>query len=149
MEKTIEQRATIRFCWKAGFNATKIFEMIRKVYGESAVHCATVFRWYNRRVRVDLRWAEKWKTMTRTRENIARVADTLKEDCRSSCRLIAEQMGIQKTIVQQILWEYLQEWKLCAWFMPYALTAEQNNSVLITLTTLLKWSKATQTFWTQ
>ncbi len=35
MEKTIEQRAAVRFCWKAGFNATKTFEMIQKVYGES------------------------------------------------------------------------------------------------------------------
>ncbi len=47
MEKTIELRAEIRFCWEARFNATKTFEMIQKVYGESAVHCATVFRWYN------------------------------------------------------------------------------------------------------
>ncbi len=46
MEKTIEQRAAIRFCWKADFNATKTFEMIQKVYDESAVHRATVFRWY-------------------------------------------------------------------------------------------------------
>ncbi len=47
MEKTIEQRAAIGFGWKAGFNATKTFEMIQKVYGESAAHRATVFRWYN------------------------------------------------------------------------------------------------------
>ncbi len=47
MEKTIEQYAAIYFCWKAGFNATKTYEMIQKVHGESAVHCATVFHWYN------------------------------------------------------------------------------------------------------
>ncbi len=47
MEKTIEQRAAIHFCRKASFNVTKTFEMIQKVYGESAVHCATVFYWYN------------------------------------------------------------------------------------------------------
>ncbi len=47
MEKTIEQHAAICFCWKGSFNATKTFEKIRKVYGESAVHCATAFRWYN------------------------------------------------------------------------------------------------------
>ncbi len=47
MEKTIEQCAAIRFCRKAGFNVTKTVEMIQKVYGESAVHCATVFRSYN------------------------------------------------------------------------------------------------------
>ncbi len=43
MEKTIEQRAVIRFCWNAGFNATNTFEMIQTVYGESPVH-RTVFR---------------------------------------------------------------------------------------------------------
>ncbi len=47
MEKTIEQPAVIRFCWKAGFDATKTFEMIQKVYGESAAHRAKVLCWYN------------------------------------------------------------------------------------------------------
>ncbi len=41
--------------------------------------------------------------MTRTCENIARTVDILKEDRWSSCRLIAEWMGISKTNVQQIL----------------------------------------------
>ncbi len=35
MEKTIEQLAVLRFCWKAGFNTTKTFEMIQKVYNDS------------------------------------------------------------------------------------------------------------------
>ncbi len=47
MERTIEQRTAFRFCWKASFNATKTLEIIQKDYGESAVHCATVFHWYN------------------------------------------------------------------------------------------------------
>ncbi len=47
MEKTIEKRAAVRFCWKAGFNATKTFEIIQKVYGVSVVHRATMFCWYN------------------------------------------------------------------------------------------------------
>ncbi len=38
-------------------------------------------------------------------ENIARVADILKEDRLSLCRLIAKLTGIPKTIVQQILRE--------------------------------------------
>ncbi len=68
--------------------------------------------------------------MKRMRENIARVADILKEDRQSSCRLIAEQMGIPKTIVQQILWEDLQKWELCVQFVPHALTAKQKEQRL-------------------
>ncbi len=47
MEKATEQCAVIRFCQKAGFTVTKTFEMIQKVYGESAVHRATMLHWYN------------------------------------------------------------------------------------------------------
>ncbi len=85
--------------------------MIQKVYGESDIHCATLFHWYN----TFSEWRESIRdeqrsgrpTMIRTRENTAHIADILKEDCRSSCRLIAEQMGIPKTIVPQILREDL------------------------------------------
>ncbi len=102
MEKTIiEQRVAIRFCWKAGFNATKTFEMIQKVYGDSAV-----FRWYNVFSGWEMIRDEQWSrrpTTIRTRKNIARVADILKEDRRSLGGLIAEQTGIPKSIVQQIL----------------------------------------------
>ncbi len=94
MKKTIEQHAAICFCWKASFNAAKTFEMIQKVYGESAVHRATAFRLYNT-------FSEGWETIcdelrsvtpmtTRMYENIARIANILKEDRQSSCKLIAE-----------------------------------------------------------
>ncbi len=68
--------------------------------------------------------------MIRTHKNIACVADTLKEDCRFLYRLIAECMGISKTIAQQILQEDLQKWKLHAWFVLHALTAEQKEQRL-------------------
>ncbi len=58
--------------------------------------------------------------MTRMHENIAHVANILKEDCRSSGRLIAEWTGIPKNIVQQILRKDLQKWKLCMRFVPWA-----------------------------
>ncbi len=110
MEKTIKGRAAIRFCWKAGLNTTKKFEMIQKVYGESAVH--NVFSEGRESIPDEQR--SRRPTTTRTRKNIARIADILKEDCRSLCRLITERMGIPKTIVQQILREDLQKWKHCA-----------------------------------
>ncbi len=102
MEKTIEQLATIHFCWKADFNATKTFKIIQTVYGVSAVHHATVFHRYNGfsegRESICDEWRSGRPTMTRTRENIARVGDILKEYHRSLYRLIAEWTGIRKSI---------------------------------------------------
>ncbi len=68
--------------------------------------------------------------MTRTCENIVRVVAILKEDSRSFCRLRAEWTGIPKTIMQQILCEDLQKWKLCAQFVSHALTARQKEQHL-------------------
>ncbi len=82
----------------------------------------------------------------KTCENIVPLADILKKDRWSSCKLIAEWTGIPKTIVQQILRKDLQKQKLCTRFVLYALTAEQKEQ-RIRLTTLLKQSKATQNFW--
>ncbi len=107
IEKTIEQCAVIRFCWKVGFNAIKTFEMIREVYGESGAHHAAVFRWCNTFSEGQESICDEQRSgrpmMKRRRENIARVADVLKEDRRSSCKLIAKWTRIQKIIVQQIL----------------------------------------------
>ncbi len=116
MEKRTEQRAAIHFCWKASFNTTKTFETIQKVYGESAVHRATVFCWHNtfsegRELIYDEQRSGR-PTTTRTRKNIACVANILKDDCWSSCTLISERTGIPKTNVQQILRKDLQKWKL-------------------------------------
>ncbi len=105
--------------------------MIRQVYGESDVQCATVFRFHNEfsevQESIHAEQRSKWLMTTRTCENTARVADILKKDRRSLCRLIAEWTRIPKTIVQQILREYLQKRKLRVRFLPVALTAKQKE----------------------
>ncbi len=94
MEKRTEQRAAICFGWKTGFNATKTFEMIQKVYGESAVHRVTVFHWYNvfSEERKSIRDEQKSRRpmTTRMHENIAHIANILKKDRQSLCRLITK-----------------------------------------------------------
>ncbi len=94
MEKTTEQRAADSFLLETSFNATKTFEMIQKVYSGSAVHHATVFRWYHtfseRQESIRNEQRSGTPTMARIHSNVARIADILKEDRPSSCRLIAE-----------------------------------------------------------
>ncbi len=87
--------------------------MIQKVYGKSVVHRTAAFRWYDTfsegRESIHDEQRSGRPMMTRTRKNIARIADILKEDCQFLCILIAEWTGIPKTIVQQNLYEDLQK----------------------------------------
>ena len=49
----------------------------------------------------------------------------VKEDRNVTSRLIADTLGIPKTVVLRILREDLKEWKLYSGFVPRALTWEQ------------------------
>ncbi len=146
MEKTIEQWQQFVFAGKL----VKTFEMIQKVNGESTVHHATVFRWYNmyseggELIRDEQRSGRP--TMIRTHKNIAHIADILKEDRWSLCRLIVERMGIPTTILQQILREDLQNWKLCAQFVPHALIAKQKEERLNHTYNLIEMIKSNPNF---
>lgn len=46
MDSKIEQRVAIKFCFKAGKNATETVEMINLAYGDEALTRSNVFRWY-------------------------------------------------------------------------------------------------------
>ncbi len=61
----------------------------------------------------------------KTIENFVRLAAILKDDNRACCRMIAESMEIPKMIVHCILPDDLKKRKLCARFVPRALTAKQ------------------------
>ncbi len=107
--KNFEQRAVIKCC-KAGFTVAKMREMLVKVFGDSSVWRATVFRSHSRFAAgkesiEDTERNGRLGTM-KTIENIARVAAVLKDNCHASCahcRMIAESTWIPKTIVHRIL----------------------------------------------
>ncbi len=43
-----EQRANMKFCFKLSKTATEIDELLKKVYGETAVTNKTFFKWFGR-----------------------------------------------------------------------------------------------------
>jgi len=47
MEKNSKQRSAIKFCLKAGKNATEMFEMLKVAYSGSVMSCASNFYWYS------------------------------------------------------------------------------------------------------
>ena len=60
-------------------------------------------------------------------QNIAAVADLVKNDRRIASRRIAESSNIPKTVVLRILKVDLGKRKLCARFVPHCLTPEQRE----------------------
>jgi hypothetical protein len=43
-----EQRAAIKFCFKAGLSVIETLVLVQKAYGNEAVNRSNVFRWYSR-----------------------------------------------------------------------------------------------------
>ena len=113
-----EQRVAMKFCCKADCSATKTVELIQKAYGDAAFSRTTIFEWHKRfrggreSVKYDERCGQP--TTSRTDDNIAAVDKMFKEDRKVTSRLIADTLGIPKTVVIWILREDLKKRKLCS-----------------------------------
>src|SRR5215469_14507845 len=107
MDVKEEQRVSIKFCCKVDFSATKTVELIQKAYGDAALSGTTIFEWHKRlregreSVKDDERSGRP--TTSRTDDNIAAVDKMIKEDRNVTSRLIADTLGIPKTVGLRIL----------------------------------------------
>ena len=121
----------IKFCVKAGKSAVETIELINKAYGSAAMSRAIVYRWYSRfrdgreDVKDDARNGRP--STERTDENVESVRRLLKVDCRTTLQMIADRLNIGKETVRRIVTEDLGERKICARFVPHALTTEQKQ----------------------
>jgi len=124
-----EQRVSIKFCVKAGKSAVEVIELINKAYGSAAMSHALVYRWYARfrdgreDVKDDARSGRP--STARTDGNMESVRHLLTEDHRTTLQMIADRLNIGKETVRRIVTEGLGKRKICARFVPHALTTEQ------------------------
>ena len=68
-----------------------------------------------------------WPTTSRIEENIAKVHQTVRENCRLTVRSIAQQVNIDRETVRKIFTEDLDMRKVCAKMVPEKLTEEQKQ----------------------
>jgi len=128
MDDKEEQLVAIKFCCKFDFSATKTVEMILKAYGDAALSRTTIFEWHKRfrEGRESVKDDElSGRPTSRTDDNIAAIDKMFKEDRNVTSRLIADTLGIPKTMVLRILRDGLKKRKLCSRFVPHTLTREQ------------------------
>ena len=66
----------------------------------------------------------------RTNENVESVR-LLTEDRRTTLQMIADSLNIGKETVRRIVTEDLRKRKICARFVPHALTTEQHHAAIV------------------
>ncbi|GBO44942.1 Putative uncharacterized protein FLJ37770 [Araneus ventricosus] len=127
----MEQRVTIKFCFKLGKTAMETHEMLVNVYGVEAVIKKCVFECF-KHFRVGKEDVEDEPRLVRPPtstipDNIERVQWMLADGWRLSLRMIAEKLKISVDSVGNIVREHLQKRKVCARFIPHKLSDKQKQ----------------------
>ena len=124
----------IKFCVKAGKSAVETIELINKAYGSAAMSRAHVYWWYVRfrdgreDVKDDARSGRP--STARTDENVESLR-LLTEDRRTTLQMNADRLNIGKEPFRRIVTEDLRKRKICARFVPHALTTEQKKERVV------------------
>ena len=131
----------IKFCVKACKYAVEMIKLINKAYGSTVMSHAIVYWWYacfrdgREDVKDDARSGRP--STARTDENVESVHHLLTEDRRTTLQMIADRLNIGKETVHRIVTEDLGRRKICARFVPHALTTEQKQERVVYCQNLL------------
>ena len=71
------------------------------------------------------------RSTARTDENVESVRHLLTEERRTTLQMIADRLNIGKETVRRIVTEDLAKRKICAIFVPHALTTEQKQEHVV------------------
>ena len=106
-EDTLEERYTIKFCFKLGKNATERYEMFQTAFGASCMNRASVFGWHKRlkegreSVKDDERCGRSKEV--RTPELIGQIKNFMDKDRCVSIETISAQFDVSMGTVQTII----------------------------------------------
>ncbi|XP_025415968.1 protein GVQW3-like [Sipha flava] len=130
-DEEIEQRINLKFLVKLGKSATKSFNLLTEVYGDSVLSRPRVFEWYKRfregSEEIEGNQRVGRPCSSKTNDNISKINEIVRKDRRLSIRMIAEMVNIDKETVRQILHDELNMKKVCTKMVPKNLTLEQKD----------------------
>ncbi|KAG8233976.1 hypothetical protein J437_LFUL014495 [Ladona fulva] len=100
-----EQRANIKFCVKLGKTDDETCQLIQRVYGTEALSKKQIKKWFNRfrDGRESIEDDSRSGPPSNNSENVRKVTEFLRTDCRVTIRLIEQFTGISKSTVNRIL----------------------------------------------
>ena len=107
MEKTSEQRASVKFCFKTRKTASETYELSKTAFGDKCLSLSNVFLWFNRfkngRKSVEDDPRSSQPSTSKTDENIVKVRDLVRSDCRLTIRGMSHELNLSFYAVQLIL----------------------------------------------
>ena len=122
MQRSLEQRYAIKVCAKLTKSGSEMMQLLKTAYGDAALCSAQVFRWHkalkDRRESVEDEQRVGRPSTARTESNVARVKAVLDRGRRLNVRLIAEDVGLQKTDAHRIIAEDTHMRKICVELVP-------------------------------
>ena len=124
-----EHRAAIKFCTRKGLNATEIKKELDDVYKDSAPSYSTIRKWVAEFKDPERGFEDAPRSgrpsTTTTDENIKAVERIVMRDRQVSVRRVADELGISKTRVHEIMRHCLGMSKVCTRWVPKSLTPLQ------------------------
>ena len=145
-----QKRANLKFLAKLGKTPFESFAMLQQVYGEEMMSRTRAFEWHKRfkerREEVeDDPWSGRPST-SRTADNIERVKQMVRADCRLTVRMIAEELSINKDTVWSIITKKISKCARCAQrWSPSCCPRTRNSKESLSLKTLSSASRTIQT----
>ena len=130
-EDTLEERYSIKFCFKLEKNATETYGMLQTAFGASCMNRASVYEWHKRfkesreSVRDDERSGKSKEV--RTPELISQIKNFMDKERRVSKETISAQFDVSVGTVHTIIREELKMRKICAKFVPRVLWEDQKE----------------------
>ena len=105
---TTEQRINLNFLVRLGKTPSDTLEVLQEVYGDETMSRSRVFEWHKRfkegreDVEEDCRSGRRPST-SRTADNVERVKQMVRGDCRLTVRMIADELEINRDSVWKII----------------------------------------------
>jgi len=131
----VEQRTNIKFCFKLGKTAAETVGMMRQVYGDNCLSRAQIFRWYARfksgveTIKDEARPGRPFSL--RNEGLIEKMRERIQEKRCATVRIMADDFGLNRETIRQILVEDLGKRKVASRFVPHSLSDDQTRTCSI------------------
>jgi len=127
----MEQRRNNKFSFKLGKTAAETVEMMRQVYGANCLSRAQIFRWYaqfksgEETIEDEARPGRPFSV--RNEGLIAKVRELITEERCATVRMMADEFGVKRETIRQIVVEDLSKRKAASRFVSHSLSADQRH----------------------